>query len=163
MFKNAEDSLITLMDKDGQILYFAYDDDTSAYYDIELVMKELENNKSEEEIFDEGVFEGAAMVRMQDLNEYAFRFYNILKIRKIPVEVHGEAWGVLFPKMCEKYQNIPNSNVFKIYADGVSRTGLSESSDVRNQWIFISEIGQRKHNKLTEIYRKNLRKKGLSA
>lgn len=161
MFKNAEDSLITLMDKDGQILYFAYDDDTSAYYDIELVMKELENNKSEEEIFDEGVFEGAAMVRMQDLNEYAFRFYNILKIRKIPVEVHGEAWGVLFPKMCEKYQNIPNSNVFKIYADGVSRTGLSESSDVRNQWIFISEIGQRKHNKLTEIYRKKFEKKGI--
>lgn len=58
MFKNAEDSLITLMDKDGQILYFAYDDDTSAYYDIELVMKELENNKSEEEILMRGYLKG---------------------------------------------------------------------------------------------------------
>ena len=58
MFKNAEDSLITLMDKDGQILYFAYDDDTSAYYDIELVMKNWKIIKVKKKFLMRGYLKG---------------------------------------------------------------------------------------------------------
>lgn len=161
IFKSAPNLLITLMNESGQILYFAFNEDTEEYYEIESVMQDLENDTSGDMLFAGDIFEHAEKVKIENLNEYAFRFYNILKRRKVPVEVYGEAWTVLFPGLCEIQQNVPENNILKIYADGVSRIGLGTAQNIHNQWKFIEEIGWIMHHEITERYRKKFKEKGV--
>ena len=111
--------------------------------------------------FSSGLFEHAKKVKIENLNEYAFRFYNILTRSGMPVEVYGEAWTILFPGLCGIEQNVPENNILKIYADGVSRIGLSTAQNIHNQWSFIEEIGWTMHHEITEKYRKKFEEKGV--
>lgn len=153
-FKKSGVPLITIIDEKGQILYFAYWDDSSEYECIELVLKKLEVDRGEQKFFVEDVYPNVKKIRIENLNEYAFRFYSILKQRKFPVEVCGEKWKVLFPNICvEETEMVPDNNVLTIYADGVAATGMSTSVDVKRQWYCVIAMGEMMRNYITEKYR----------
>lgn len=78
-FKKSGVPLITIIDEKGQILYFAYGDDSSEYECIELVLNKLEADRGEQKFFVEDVYPNVKKIRIENLNEYAFRFYSILK------------------------------------------------------------------------------------
>ncbi len=153
-FKTAGTPLITITNEDGQILYFAYRDDSPQYEDIEVVMKNLEADVKVQLPFLEDIYPKIKKVRIENLNEFAFRFYSILKKRGMSVGVYGEKWEVLFPGLCEGEETaVPENNILTIYADGVSEIGLSKDEDIRKRWEFIIEIGGMAHNDITEKYR----------
>lgn len=150
-FKTAGTPLITITNEDGQILYFAYRDDSPQYEDIEVVMKNLEADVKVQLPFLEDIYPKIKKVRIENLNEFAFRFYSILKKRGMSVGVYGEKWEVLFPGLCEGEETaVPENNILTIYADGVSEIGLSKDEDIRKRWEFIIEIGGMAHNDITE-------------
>lgn len=153
-FKTAGMPLITIINEDGQILYFAYRDNSSQYEDIEIVMKNLEADVKEQLPFLEDIYPKIKKVRIENLNEFAFRLYSILKKRGMAVGVYGEKWEVLFPGLCEGEETaVPENNILTIYADGVSEIGLNKDEDIRKRWQFIIEIGGMTHNYITEKYR----------
>lgn len=150
-----------LMNGDGQILYFAYNDDDDRYFPIEQVMKDLEIDKNRQIFFVEDFYQRVEKVRIESLNEFAFRFYNILKKREIAVEVCGEAWMVLFPELCRKEKSVIERKVLKIHAEGVCKIGVSTASDIAREWKFLEEIGAMAHNNITEKYRKKFETDGI--
>ena len=159
IFKDTSESLITLMNEDRQILYFAYDHDE--YSEIEQSIKNLETDAEPTEIFIEDIYPNTKKVWIENLNEFAFRFYNILKKRGIPVEVYGEKWTVLFPGLCKKEDDVPESKTLKIYAEGCREIGLSTAGDIYNTWVFLIKLGNIKHNYITEKYRKKFEEDGI--
>lgn len=153
-FKKSGVPLITIVDMTGQILYLAYWDDSWEYECIEQVLEKLEANRGEQKFFVEDIYPNVKKVRIDNLNEYAFRFYTILKQRKFPVEVCGEKWKLLFPDIyAEETEIVPDNNVLKIYADGVKSTGMSTPADVRSQWYCVIAMGLMMRNYITEKYR----------
>ena len=153
-FKECGKPLITILDEYGQILYFAFWDESYEYESIELVLRKLETNRGEQEFFVNDIYPNVKKVRIENLNEYAFRFYKILKQRKFPVEVCGEKWKVFFPDIyTEQTDMIPDNNVLKIYADGVAATGMSTAIDIRKQWDCVIAMELMMHNYITEKYR----------
>lgn len=161
IFRDTQDSLVTLMNPGGQILYFAYNDDTDKYFEIEQCMKELEKDQNQSNFFIKDIYPHMKKVWIENLNEFAFRFYNILRKREVPVEVYGEKWTVLFPGLCKKEQVVPENNIFKINADGCLEIGLSTAENVCSAWQFLVKMGQINHMYITEKYRKQLEKAGI--
>lgn len=161
MFGNTNDLLITLINKEDQILYFAYNDDADEYIVIEEIIKNLEKYRKEQKFFIEDIYPDVKKVWIENLNEFAFRFYNILRKREVPVEVYGEKWTVLFPGLCKKEQVVPENNIFKIHADGCLEIGLSTAENVFNAWHFLVKMGQINHIYITEKYRKQFEKAGI--
>ena len=161
MFENTNDLLVTLINEDGEILYFAYNDDANEYIDIERIIKNLEKYWKEQKFFIEDIYPDVKKVWIENLNEFAFRFYNILRKREVPVEVYGEKWTVLFPGLCKKEQVVPENNIFKIHADGCLEIGLSTAENVCSAWQFLVKMGQINHMYITEKYRKQLEKAGI--
>lgn len=162
MTSKKKDSLVTLTNWGGEILYFAYNDETNEYAEIEQSMKNLEKSDNKTDFFLEDIYPNVKKVWIENLNEFAYRFYNILRKVGMPVEVCGEKWTVLFPELCKKQEDFTENKILKIHAEGIRNIGFSMANDICKEWKFLIEIGRLKHNYITEKYRKNLKMLALN-
>lgn len=161
MTSKKKDSLVTLTNWGGEILYFAYNDETNEYAEIEQSMKNLEKSDNKTDFFLEDIYPNVKKVWIENLNEFAYRFYNILRKVGMPVEVCGEKWTVLFPELCKKQEDFTENKILKIHAEGIRNIGFSMANDICKEWKFLIEIGRLKHNYITEKYRKKFENVGI--
>lgn len=161
MTSKKKDLLVTLTNWGGEILYFAYNDETNEYAEIEQSMKNLEKSDNKTDFFLEDIYPNVKKVWIENLNEFAYRFYNILRKVGMPVEVCGEKWTVLFPELCKKQEDFTENKILKIHAEGIRNIGFSMANDICKEWKFLIEIGRLKHNYITEKYRKKFENVGI--
>lgn len=105
--------LLTIMSKEGNIQGFAYDDITR-YDEIESSLYALENGK----FFMPEKYKRIKMVVITDLNELAWRCYNIFYKKGYVVCVIGEKWEWFGLKSGERYLEFPDYAKLYIYAEG---------------------------------------------
>lgn len=123
--KKPEDTqYVPVFNKNMEILYFAYQRNTRRMEVVEkYAFPYLEQN--EESFFLIDLYPSIEKVRIYDFNEWAFRFYMILKKRNVPVEVFGEQWNILCPRIYEndyiRSGNVLAEHIFNIYAEGDQR------------------------------------------
>lgn len=118
-FVNTEYEYLPVFDTDGNLLYFAYEDERDYYKWLDsAVFFKLEERQ--EYLPLQEAFPWMQEVCIYDLNEFAFRFYKILEQRGIPCTVDGEKWEVLYPQIVQKNGGLTNAEKrLNVYAEGV--------------------------------------------
>lgn len=115
-----KDVYIPILNTDMQLVCLAYQ-----YTDlwIERVEKAFRLLESRNYPFIEDLGPQIRKVRIFDMNEFAFRLYNILKSRHALVEIKGKRWRDLCPKIYKsdgiQSDDIQSENVYEVYAERI--------------------------------------------
>ena len=88
-------AFIPVFDEQGQLLYFAYEYEKEPYtFYIDNALSELRERQAE--IFLNDIYPRLKSVCIEDCNEWAYVFCDILDMYGIPYFCDGEKWRVLF-------------------------------------------------------------------
>lgn len=142
-----EKELVPIFSKDMKLILFAYQyysETTNTIENYALSFLEEFGNA----LFIRDIYPWVEKVCIFDFNEYAFRFYNILKKRGIPVEVVGEKWTMLYPEALEsnvECEKALDRRTMNIYAEGTANIvrrykWKPQDNDIKDAWSFIIEI-----------------------
>lgn len=107
-----EHVLLPVVDKMGQIICFAYEDD-DANREIRM-LRELSENQMFLQFAD--IYPECKFVKIYEFNELAYFFAKYLQTQNIAVEVSGGLWGELFEST--NYQELDYTGM-TIYAEGI--------------------------------------------
>lgn len=165
-----ENAYIPVFNSDMQLLYFAFEENTKIMTAIEeTAFPFLE--QEEKGLLIEQLYPQIKKVCIYDFNEFAFRFYRILKQRNFPVQVFGEKWSVFFPELYEREQirfgDAVSEGIMNVYAEGTGN-GTEDGAEkvihaTDGAWKFLLDIMTANVLcKLTEL-RDELCQKGIAA
>lgn len=165
--KEGEMEYIPVFDKNGQLLYFAYEYEELSIEAMERnVLPLLEAGKA---LPIRDLYPGIEKICIYDFNEWAYRFYKILKARNFQVEVFGEKWATLFPKVYQedriKFGEVLAERIMNIYAEGKNAL-LDESYpdsgyklNICDAWGMVFDIAEAMLLSEYDRLKKDLRKK----
>lgn len=105
-------SVISVLDKKGQLSCFAFDD-VDANREMRMLRELIENANA---LQFPDIYPEYRSVKIYGFNELAYSFANYLKMFGIAIEVEGEMWKNFYEN--EKYGQ-PEGKCLTIYADGV--------------------------------------------
>jgi cytidyltransferase-related domain len=108
---------LPVLNAENELIYFCYDDhsDKTHYQEQEVIFNQLE--KATEYYFIENIWPQVQKVYIYDMNEFAYRWYRVLKMRNFPVAVIGEKWGNILS--IEDFKNdCPDFARMNVYAEG---------------------------------------------
>lgn len=132
--------MLTVVNQNGNILGFVYNDDNVSYDSIEFVLMAL---KDADVTLPEG-FQRVQMAVITDLNELAWRCYGLFKQAGLEVCVIGEKWEWFGFKSGEGYLEYPDYAKLYIYAEGtyILRKEVEQGYyvDVSKNFSFINGI-----------------------
>ncbi len=118
LFKNNKEMIyLPVFNAQNELVYFCYNlsgNDNESI--IDHILDRLEQNQ--EYLFIQEIYPQIQVVCIHDFNEWAYRFYNILRAREIPVVTIGEKWrdfGILETVDLSQY---PEYSRMNIYAEG---------------------------------------------
>lgn len=153
-------SIIPVFNENRELIYFAYEEDINS--ELEMVLEGLERGNAA--IFLEDIYPqmNRGGVKIYDFNEWAVRFYQILKKYKIPVEVSGEKWRTLFPEDAKFKLDVSEENIMTIWAEGTSRFLDLTNQSCEQGWWFLHSIGIQNHIWITEKYVKKYKSMGIN-
>lgn len=132
---------------DMQLLYFAYEFDINLNGMEDAIFTFLEHER--ECLFLEDLYPQIKKVCIYDFNEFAFRFYKVLKARNFPVEVFGEKWQLFYPELYEREQvrfgTAVYEGIMNIYAEGTAavpkKRGAGKAGyQIGETWEFLWNI-----------------------
>lgn len=144
IFKNNKNLIyIPIFDENNKLIYFCYKSVVHRETETKMIIKDLYDN--EELFFIKELFPKVQVVYLHDLNEMAFRFYELLKKREIPVVTVGEKWKDLLGIETEDII-CPDYARMNVYAEGTplildNRDYLDNKRfTVPNVWGFLTDI-----------------------
>ncbi|MEG0962479.1 MAG: adenylyltransferase/cytidyltransferase family protein [Lachnospiraceae bacterium] len=116
--ENPEEVWLIVCDKNRQPDCFLYNDiRRKAEYGAQNTALEV-FEKGIELLRIEEVYPQMQAAVIYDCNEWADRWYRILKKRKIPVKLVGEKWKLLYEEMPQLTEPYPDYAIMNIYAEG---------------------------------------------
>lgn len=155
------DAFIPIFNEQNQLLYFAYEyvkEQKTLYVDVAL--EELQVKRPE--IFLQDVYPQITSVCINDCNEWAYIFSDILENYDFPYTCIGEKWETLFPKKVKKLKDAEFGRL-KLYAEGTTYFPQYNTGDFLWNWDFLVELRQINHFYLSEKIKENLKEKKIKA
>ena len=152
-------AFIPVFDEQGQLLYFAYEYEKglSTFY-IDIALMELQEKDTL--LFFEEAYPRVKSVCIDECNEWAYIFSNILDMYDIPYFCEGEKWELLFPAK-NRTLNDSAYGRMTIYAEGAEHFREYASDKLLSNWEFVMKVRQNKHSFLTEKIKKDLKNKNV--
>lgn len=150
-------AFIPVFDEQGQLLYFAYEYEKEPYtFYIDNALSELRERQAE--IFLNDIYPRLKSVCIEDCNEWAYVFCDILDMYGIPYFCDGEKWELLFPGKKRTIDDSEHGRI-KIYAEGIEQFKKYNSGEFLSHWNFLVEVRQMNHLFLSEKIKNSLKEK----
>lgn len=153
-------AFVPIFDEQGQLLYFAYEyvkEPDTSYVDIALA--ELQEKRAE--IFLKDMYRQMASVCIEDCNEWAYLFSDVLEMYGVPYFCEGEKWQTLFPTKPSALDDCEYGRM-KIYAEGIEYFKKYGSGQFLESWNFLVKLCQANHLVLSEKLKHELQSKGVN-
>jgi len=125
---NARKDIIYLpvFDEKNQLVYFCYDDNSGEenYDAIDNAFEQFELNN--DCLFINELYPNVQVVCIYDMNEFAYKLYNLLKIKNIDTIVIGQKWEMICGIFNKNYDinNYPEYAQFNILAEPLNLTHI---------------------------------------
>jgi [citrate (pro-3S)-lyase] ligase len=147
-----------------QIQGFAYWDERNEF-EVENALLSFEEDNGY--IFLENKYSFLKQVCINDLNEIAYRIYQLLRKRNFPVVVIGKRWEWFSIKQLDDYDRYQVSETYFIYAEGTaafrdqSEFGVLPEESASENFCFLVNLGYDNMNRLREEAIKNFMAQGI--
>ena len=118
LFENNNEMIyLPIFNDQNELIYFCYNDScNSKERAIDYTFNSME--QSQDYIFIQELYPRIQVVCIHDFNEWAYRLYNILKVRGIPVVTVGVKWKVFGIIEASELSQYPDYSVLNVYAEG---------------------------------------------
>ncbi len=145
ILEHNEQNLIPVFDQKDRLWCFALSDSRSEIEQLDYFgLVQLEEGA--ESVFLKEIYPQVKKVYLYGFNEFAYRFYRILRARNIDVAVSGKLWEVFCPDIlheCQQDDDIPYVNRMNIYADGrrfIQEQNFRMEEGIIQAWKFLYRI-----------------------
>ena len=154
-------AFIPVFDEQGQLLYFAYEYEKEPYtFYIDNALSELRERQAE--IFLNDIYPRLKSVCIEDCNEWAYVFCDILDMYGIPYFCDGEKWRVLFPQKSAGLKDC-GYGMWKLRAEGTESFKRYGSGEFIQSWDWLRTMRQVNRLFLSEKIKNDLKNKGVQA
>ena len=111
--------LLPVLNENNELIYFAYDDDQNNTSNYNIIMERtfFQIERMKDGLFLKDIYPKIESVFIYDLNEWAYRFYNICKERNIFVVVKGNKWKEILDIETPDIST-PDYSKMQIYSEG---------------------------------------------
>ncbi len=118
LFENSKEMIcLPMFNHQDELVYFCYNDTcNNLEREIDDIFNSMEQNW--DFLFLQELYPRVQVVCIHDFNEWAYRFYNILQIRGIPVSTVGVKWKDFGITEAVELSQYPEYSVLNVYAEG---------------------------------------------